>query len=72
MFILPMFLFTWLPPTSKSGMIKIYYQINDQPEKLYTGIIEGFQKNSHYLINIRGVDLLGNQQSDQIEFYTAE
>ncbi|NOZ47232.1 MAG: hypothetical protein GXO79_10695 [Chlorobi bacterium] len=47
---------------------KIYYSINGNSEKIYTGVIENFKSGSEIKMKIRAVDQLGNQTKKDIEF----
>ena len=52
----------------KVGNDKIYYSINGNSEKLYRGIISGFQNNKEYNIRIRAVDKLDNASEKEVQF----
>lgn len=54
------------------GNDKIFYQINSNPEQLYTNAITGWQAGKKYDIKIRAVDKVGNETSQTITFYIAE
>lgn len=47
---------------------KIYYAINNKPEKAYTGVIDKFIPKSDISMKIRAVDQLGNQTTKEIYF----
>jgi hypothetical protein len=49
---------------------RIYYQIGDEPEKMFTGMIEGFKLGRNYKIKVRALDKLGNESIDVVEFAT--
>lgn len=69
----PEYLVLFLAATDQAvGSDKIYYQINEAAEKLYTGPIKGFKKNTNYTIKLRSIDLLGNESTNQIGFYTSD
>jgi len=51
------------------GVEKIYYTINNEPEKIYSGYLQNFKKNTSYHINIRSIDKLGNQSVKIQDFY---
>lgn len=51
---------------------KIYYRINGGAEKLYTGKISGFEKNSKYTISVEVKDKLGNLATEEIIFQTLD
>ncbi|MFC2086235.1 OmpL47-type beta-barrel domain-containing protein [Bacteroidota bacterium] len=49
---------------------KIYYQINNEPEKQYISYIGGFKQGLDYSIKVRTADKLGNETIDSIVFAT--
>jgi len=49
---------------------KIYYQINDEPEKRYISYIGGFKQGIDYNVKVRATDKLGNETIDNIIFAT--
>ncbi|MBN2519758.1 MAG: hypothetical protein JXB17_04575 [Bacteroidales bacterium] len=53
------------------GFDKMYYSINGQPEKLYSGLISNFSKGKDYLLKVRALDKLGNEKSQNFEFATS-
>lgn len=60
-------------PSATDGLVgydKMFYSINGAQEKIYTGVIEGFQKNKTYSIKIRALDKLGNESQKTISFKT--
>lgn len=71
--IYPSYVILYLAATDQEvGANSIFYRINDEPEKKYRGVIDGFLKGKKYTITIRGVDLLGNEQERVIEFRTED
>ena len=54
---------------SSVGFDKLLYSVNGAPDKDYTSLITGFQKNKVYKINVTSVDKLGNKSQKTIEFY---
>jgi hypothetical protein len=52
------------------GVDKIYYSINNGPEKPYAGIISGFQKGNTYSFKVKAIDKLGNTSFKEFEFAT--
>jgi hypothetical protein len=54
------------------GNDKIYYQINSNPEQLYTNAISGWQPGKKYEIKIRALDKVGNESSQAVAFYIVE
>ena len=53
------------------GNDKIYYRINGGSERLYTKPISQLRKDREYVIDIRAVDMVGNESTKQISFKTA-
>ena len=49
---------------------RIYYKINDEPEKMFTGMIEGFKLGRDYSIKVRALDKLGNENTIEVVFAT--
>lgn len=54
------------------GYDKIYYRINGSGERRYSSVITGFRKGTHYTVDIRILDKLGNEKTETIEFYTEQ
>ncbi|MBU8892969.1 MAG: hypothetical protein KOO66_09330 [Bacteroidales bacterium] len=54
---------------SSVGFDKLLYSVNGAPDKAYTSLITGFQKDKIYKINVTSVDKLGNKSQKTIEFY---
>jgi hypothetical protein len=54
---------------SSVGFDKMLYSINGQPNKAYTSLITGFQKDKLYHINVTSIDKLGNESQKSIDFY---
>jgi hypothetical protein len=52
------------------GVDKIYYSINGGAEKLYVGVITGFQKGKTYSFKVRAIDKLGNTSTKEFDFAT--
>lgn len=50
------------------GSEKIYFSLNNTPERLYTGPISGFNKGTIYTLKARILDKLGNQLIQTYEF----
>lgn len=55
-----------------TGSDKIYYRINEKPEQLYTAPLRNFNRNQKYSIAIRALDMVGNEATKTIDFYTSE
>lgn len=55
---------------AKVAIDQIYYAINDEPEKIYTGIVDGFKRGKDYSIKVKAYDKLGNVNIDTIGFAT--
>ena len=51
------------------GFDKMFYSVNGAPNKTYTSLITGFQKDKVYNISVTSVDKLGNKSQKTIEFY---
>ncbi len=51
------------------GAKEIFYSLNNGSEKKYSLSINGFTKNSMNTLNIRALDLLGNETILEIKFY---
>ena len=49
---------------------KIFYQINNEPEKQYLSYIGGFKQGLDYKVKIRATDMLSNETFDSITFAT--
>ncbi|MGF1533842.1 MAG: OmpL47-type beta-barrel domain-containing protein [Bernardetiaceae bacterium] len=70
--IYPKFVTVFLAATDqKVGYQKIRYRINGGPEKSYTGLIQGFQADTDYRIEVFATDNLGNESVEEIRFRTA-
>ena len=52
------------------GNDKIYYRINGGREQLYTKPISNLRRDRAYTIDIRAVDMVGNESQKQISFRT--
>ena len=50
------------------GFDKMYYSINDTPEKRYYGIIKSFPGKGKFNMKIRAQDKLGNETKEEIDF----
>lgn len=50
------------------GSKSIYYQLNDQPEKLYTSPLKGFKLGSNVELKVRATDILGSEETASIRF----
>lgn len=55
-----------------TGADKIFYKVNNGTEKTYLGIVDGWKPNTKYTMIIRATDLVGNDDSKTIEFYTGD
>jgi len=55
---------------AKVAIDRIYYSVNGEAEKMYTGIIEGFKLGKDYTIRIKALDKLGNVKNDSVVFAT--
>lgn len=53
------------------GIEKIIYSINNQPEVLYNGLIQGFTTGKEYSVKVKAIDKLGNKSIKVFEFSTA-
>ncbi|MCK5029336.1 MAG: hypothetical protein KAR57_06865 [Bacteroidales bacterium] len=51
------------------GFDKLLYSVNGAPNKTYTSLITGFQKEKAYSINVTSIDKLGNKSQKTIDFY---
>ncbi len=51
------------------GAKEIFYSINNTPEKKYALSISGFNKGAINTVNIRALDLLGNETVLELKFY---
>jgi len=51
-----------------AGTDKIYYSINGGPEKLYGTPIQYLKANQNFTIDVRSVDLLGNESKTKFSF----
>jgi len=51
------------------GAKEIFYSINKTPEKRYSLSMTGFTKSSVNIVNIRALDLLGNETLLELKFY---
>ncbi|MFC2152143.1 OmpL47-type beta-barrel domain-containing protein [Bacteroidota bacterium] len=54
---------------SSVGFHNMLYSINGSPDKAYTSLITGFQKEKLYTIKVTSIDKLGNKNQNTIEFY---
>jgi hypothetical protein len=54
------------------GYDKLFYQINEGKEKLYTQPISGFTAGKTYQMKVRALDKLGNESSQSFSFMTEE
>ena len=54
------------------GNDKIYYQINDATEVLYTSPISAFQSGKRYDVKVRAIDKVGNESKNTISFFTGK
>jgi hypothetical protein len=52
------------------GYEKIYYKLNNEPEKLYTAPITNFPVGRLNILKIRTIDKLGNETTEEIKFQT--
>lgn len=55
---------------AKVAIDRIYYSLDGEDEKMYTGIIDGFKLGKNYELIIRAVDKLGNVNIDTLLFAT--
>ncbi len=55
---------------SKVAIDRIYYSINGEPEKMYTGIVDGFKRGKDYVLEVKAYDKLGNVNSSKVVFGT--
>jgi hypothetical protein len=51
------------------GFDKMYYSINKGEKQLYHSLIEDFEPNTAYSINVTAYDKLSNKEKKKIEFY---
>lgn len=69
--IYPSYVRLFLAATDTNTTIReIYYRINEEPERLYGKAISGFEKNKKYIIQVRALDILGNESRIFIRFQT--
>lgn len=54
---------------SSVGFENMLYSVNGKPEKAYTSLIKGFQKNKLYTIEVTSIDKLGNKSQKTIKFF---
>jgi len=52
-----------------TGTKNIWYKVNNGKEQKYTGTISGFKKNILNTVIIRTQDNLGNETSEEVQFY---
>lgn len=52
------------------GNDKIYYQINDGNETIYSNPITNFQPGKKYEIKVRAIDKVGNESKQTLSFFT--
>lgn len=52
-----------------TGLKHLSYRVNGGPEQMYGQRITGFKPDQKHVISITAIDLLGNQVTDQVEFY---
>ncbi|MBN8652848.1 MAG: hypothetical protein J0L67_15550 [Cytophagales bacterium] len=52
------------------GAGEIWYTVNGGKSQLYAAPIKGFDKNKHYTLKIKALDLLGNVSEKTVEFKT--
>ncbi len=50
-----------------SGVDKIYYTLNNEPEKLYSNFLQKLKKGQ-YSLKLRSIDKLGNQTTKEVQF----
>ena len=55
-----------------TGSDRIYYRINEKAEQLYTAPLRNFNRNQKYSIVMRALDMVGNEATKTIHFYTSE
>ncbi|HAN78528.1 MAG TPA: hypothetical protein DCQ31_12570 [Bacteroidales bacterium] len=66
----PEYLIMYLSGTdTKVGTDKIYYTLNNEPEKVYGKQITGFSSGELNKLQIRAVDFLNNQTTLNLQFY---
>ncbi|PKP08039.1 MAG: hypothetical protein CVU09_17475 [Bacteroidetes bacterium HGW-Bacteroidetes-4] len=53
---------------AKVAIDRIFYSLNGETEKMYTGIVDGFKLGKEYELVIRAVDKLGNINIDTLWF----
>ena len=59
-------------PYKEPKIEKIYYSLNGENEKLLTSFFSSFKKGTSYNLKIRAVDLLGNETTQETNFYIAD
>lgn len=52
------------------GFDQMYYSVNGESDKPFTGIIKDFEKNQNYSIKVKALDKLGNKNENIIHFDT--
>jgi len=55
-----------------SGLKSIYYSIDNQPEKLYTGLLTGLKPKAKHTIKVRAVDMMGNESHKETSFWISK
>lgn len=55
-----------------SGLKSIYYSIDNQPEKLYTGLLTGLKPRAKHTIKVRAVDMMGNESRKETTFWISK
>lgn len=55
---------------TKVAIDRIYYSVNGEEEKMYTGIISGFKLGKDYILDVKAYDKLGNVNSSKVIFGT--
>jgi hypothetical protein len=53
---------------TQTGFEEIRYSVNGAKEKVYTGMIQGFEKGKEYSVMVSATDKLGNPSKTEIKF----
>jgi len=71
--IYPSHVVLFFPATdARSGYERSSFSVNGGVEKPYTRFVDGFLKNSHYVVKAKFYDKLGNESIMEVEFLTGD
>lgn len=51
------------------GVKEIYYSLNGSTEKKYNMYVLGFKHDTYYKMKMRAIDMIGNETTNEFEFY---